>query len=49
MLHGQVELEHLLACKLVMELRVQYSLVQMNGESQIYNMQLVQMRSNLYK
>ena len=47
MLHSQVELEHLLACKLVMELRAQYSLVQMNGETQIYNTQLVQMRSNL--
>ena len=33
--------------KLVMELRVQYSLVQMNGETQLYIMQ--QMRSNLYK
>jgi len=32
-----------------MELRVQYSPVQMNGETQIYNTQLVQMRSNLYK
>jgi len=36
-------------CKLVMKLRVQYSLVQMNGETQLYIMQLVQMRSNLYK
>ena len=33
--------------KLVMELRVQYSLVRMNGEIQLYIMQ--QMRSNLYK
>jgi len=32
-----------------MELGVQYSLVQMNGETQLYNMQLVQMRLNLYK
>jgi len=37
------------SCKLVMELRVQYSPVQMNGETQIYSMQLVQMRLNLYK